>query len=649
MGHGKIFGGACGAEGERVGSRYSVWWRVRVRRFGLVAVGLWVAAVAVGAAQQAGQQAAKKVVTTAADLPGFSYTLTEPPSQLLVSDDATFDVLADKVKADADAVLAGYDIEDKASLRSIYSALLDVELLEGDWKAASGSIAQIAALEDKPEAKATAGLLSRAIVEGAQDAGAGTGPAFQQAFAKHFAQDVQAIPWAASGETLKGLKTSLQIVTPELILNSVKGNSDPAAAKAGEVIGFDGAVGLVDARLELREFLPLKEQILAVVMPVVAAHHEVKPDIWAARDVTLSPNQKLTPVRIAIFDSGVDTSLYPGQLFVDPKPGVHSPHGLAFDQQGALYNGDLQPLTPEQKTEYPKFLALSQGLDDLENGLDTPAAADARKLISTMPADQMQHFSDMVSFMGQYGHGTHVAGIAVKGDPAARLVVIQFDDSLPDLPFAPSVAWAEKFKADFKMVGEYLRDNNVRVVNMSWADSQGEIEQWLQKTSPTTAETNKELAAQVYAVWREAVMGAMTTAPNTLFVCAAGNSNSNASFLGDVPASLKLPNLVTVGAVDQAGDETSFTSYGPTVLLDADGFQVESFVPGGTRLKESGTSMASPNVANLAAKLFAIDPKLTPEQVLNVMEKTATPSADGRLHLIDPKAAVAMVKGLPAK
>jgi hypothetical protein len=59
--------------------------------------------------------------------------------------------------------------------------------------------------------------------------------------------------------------------------------------------------------------------------------------------------------------------------------------------------------------------------------------------------------------------------------------------------------------------------------------------------------------------------------------------------------------------------------------------------------------MASPNVANLAAKLFAIDPKLTPEQVLSIMEQTATQSADGRLHLIDPKAAVAMVEAMPAK
>ena len=89
-------------------------------------------------------------------------------------------------------------------------------------------------------------------------------------------------------------------------------------------------------------------------------------------------------------------------------------------------------------------------------------------------------------------------------------------------------------------------------------------------------------------------------------MAAAGNSDSNAGFGGDVPASLHLPSLSTVGAVNQAGDETCFTSYGDTVVVDADGYNVESFVPGGARLKLSGTSMATPQVVNFAAKLFAL-------------------------------------------
>ena len=111
-----------------------------------------------------------------------------------------------------------------------------------------------------------------------------------------------------------------------------------------------------------------------------------------------------------------------------------------------------------------------------------------------------------------------------------------------------------------------------------------------------------------------------------------------------MPPSLHLPNLIAVGAVNQAGDETSFTSHGDTVLVHANGYWVDSFVPGGARLKLSGTSMAAPNVVNLAAKLFALDPSLSPAQVIALIQKGATPTADGRRHLIDENRSIALLK-----
>jgi subtilisin family serine protease len=102
--------------------------------------------------------------------------------------------------------------------------------------------------------------------------------------------------------------------------------------------------------------------------------------------------------------------------------------------------------------------------------------------------------------------------------------------------------------------------------------------------------------------------------------------------------------MLAVGAVDQAGDAASFTSYGPTVLVDANGYQVPSTIPGGYVVPFSGTSMASPNVANLAAKLIAYDPKLTPAETIDLIRAGATPSADGRLHLIDPKQSFALLQ-----
>ena len=159
--------------------------------------------------------------------------------------------------------------------------------------------------------------------------------------------------------------------------------------------------------------------------------------------------------------------------------------------------------------------------------------------------------------------------------------------------------------------------------------------------NPRSAERR---AAQAYGIWRDSIENAIRSAPDTLFVCAAGNSNHNAAFAQDVPASLHLPNLITVGAVNKMGMETGFTSFGDTVVVYANGDQVESYVPGGSKMRMSGTSMASPNVANLAAKLIAFDPSLTPVQVIELIKEGATASEDGRLHLIDAKASVALLE-----
>ena len=57
----------------------------------------------------------------------------------------------------------------------------------------------------------------------------------------------------------------------------------------------------------------------------------------------------------------------------------------------------------------------------------------------------------------------------------------------------------------------------------------------------------------------------------------------------------------------------------------------------------SGTSMATPNVVNLAAKLFALDPSLTPPRVIELIKQGATTSDDGWRHLIDEKRSVALL------
>ena len=362
-------------------------------------------------------------------------------------------------------------------------------------------------------------------------------------------------------------------------------------------------------------------------------------------EVTLTKDQNLAPVLVAIWDSGIDVSLFPDQLFTDPKPTASGTHGLAFDGHGDSSETWLYTLTPEQQKAYPEFREFTQGRLDIENGIDSHAADALQKKYTTLSADQIHQLFELDKVLGFYVHGTHCAGIAVRGNAAARLVVARFNDQLPDLPFAPTSEWARHLGADFQQMSDYFRTRNVRVVNMSWGDEPQEFETWISRTGGgADPSERKKRAAELYAIWRDAIETAIKNAPNTLFVTAAGNSDSNSGFIDSVPASLHLPNLIAVGAVNQAGDETSFTSYGDTVVVDADGYNVESYVPGGAKLRLSGTSMASPNVVNLAAKLFALDPALTPKQVIELIKQGASTTEDGRRHLIDEKRSVVLLQ-----
>ena len=53
--------------------------------------------------------------------------------------------------------------------------------------------------------------------------------------------------------------------------------------------------------------------------------------------------------------------------------------------------------------------------------------------------------------------------------------------------------------------------------------------------------------------------------------------------------------------------------------------------------------MAAPNVVNLAAKLIALDPLLTPPEVISLIEEAADESEDGRRRLINPKRSVELL------
>jgi hypothetical protein len=73
------------------------------------------------------QTTGKKKVSNQSDLPRFTYPMTGPASDLVQADAATFNAFAAKVKADLDSIFRDYDIEDKATLRSLLSARVNLQ------------------------------------------------------------------------------------------------------------------------------------------------------------------------------------------------------------------------------------------------------------------------------------------------------------------------------------------------------------------------------------------------------------------------------------------------------------------------------------------------------------------------------------------
>jgi hypothetical protein len=82
----------------------------------------------------------------------------------------------------------------------------------------------------------------------------------------------------------------------------------------------------------------------------------------------------------------------------------------------------------------------------------------------------------------QIEHGTHVAGIAARANPAVRLVVAPFYTEVMQLPLQPTLEWARHMAADFQQISDHFRTRNVRVVNISWKYDAEEFEAWLSNT-----------------------------------------------------------------------------------------------------------------------------------------------------------------------
>ena len=579
----------------------------------------------------------KKRIDKAADLPRFTYKL-DSKIEDMIRDDAKFKPFAVEVRRDLDSVLTQYDIADKAASRQILGELAQLDMLEGNYDAALARIAQVKSLEDKPADKLLSGVTARAIVAGVRASPDRTSATYRSAVRQSIQGELADMPYDVIANQMKEAKAGAELLGEGRLFGNVLEVLQPSVDKNGS-LSSDLAPALVRIKYTYRYILPLKPVLVDVAATYLAAHKVDKPDIWAARAVTLPAGRNYRPVKIAVWDSGVDTKLFPQNL---ATTNGHVPV-IAFDRFSEPAKGELQEIPHALKSKVPQLKSYLKGFSDLQSNIDSPEASQVKSYMSTLKPDEYKAFVEEIGLAGNWMHGTHVAGIAVAGNPYARLVVgrIEFDWHLIPDP-CPTRELTLLDAKNAQSYVDFFKQQGVRVVNMSWGGSVKGIESALELCNiGKTPDERKAIARDYFDIQKDALTKAFASAPDILFVTAAGNSNEDASFVEDIPAAIVLPNLLTVGAVDKAGDEASFTSYGSTVKVHANGYQVESVIPGGEKLAESGTSMASPQVVNLAAKILAVNPALTPGQVIALVRDNADRTPDGRRTLINPKKTLA--------
>ncbi|SKC94707.1 Subtilase family protein [Chitinophaga ginsengisegetis] len=223
--------------------------------------------------------------------------------------------------------------------------------------------------------------------------------------------------------------------------------------------------------------------------------------------------------------------------------------------------------------------------------------------------------------MGTFGfHGTHVSGIiaaarnnGVGMDGVADNVRIMAVKAVPD---------GDERDKDVALAIRYAVDNGAQIINMSFGKPFSPHKDWVD-------------AAIKYAEEK-----------GVLLIHAAGNDGSNNDSVANYPNPNYLDgtiatNVITVGASNTGlgNDKVApFSNYGKkSVDLFAPGVQIYSTIPGGNKYgSASGTSMASPVVAGVAALVLSYYPELSARQLKYVLEKSATPLPGGTAEVNKP-------------